>query len=78
MTIAALHRVLAEIDIQGGPAAARADRLRIPEPVSPAAEARAWAAATGIDCPAAGPVPHRVLEAWRTAHVPAPHPRRTR
>ncbi|MGA4896716.1 hypothetical protein ACPCAJ_01955 [Streptomyces griseoincarnatus] len=63
MTIAALHRVLAEIDTQGGPPAARAGRLRIPEPASPAAEVRAWAAATGIDCPPAGPVPHRVLEA---------------
>ncbi|MDT6983712.1 hypothetical protein ACFSUJ_12060 [Streptomyces lusitanus] len=67
MTIAALRQVLAEIDAQGGPRAARADRLHIPEPVSPAAAARAWAAANGIECPPAGPVPHRVLKAWRTA-----------
>ncbi len=68
MTIAALRQVLAEIDTQGGPSAARAGHLRIPEPVSPAAEVRAWAAATGIDCPPAGPIPHRVLKAWHAAH----------
>ncbi|MGC4918678.1 hypothetical protein [Streptomyces albogriseolus] len=77
MTIAALRRVLAEIDTQGGPSAARAGRLRIPEPIGPAARARAWAAATGIDCPPAGPVPHRVLKAWHAAYRPAPHPRRS-
>ncbi|MBU5946764.1 Lsr2 family protein [Streptomyces sp. PAM3C] len=80
MTIAALHQVLDEIDSQGGPAAARAGRLDIPtpKPVTPAAEVRAWAAASGIDCPPAGPVPHRVLKAWHAAHRPAPHTRRAR
>jgi hypothetical protein len=33
----------------------------------PAAEVRAWAEATGHECPAVGRVPKRVVDAWRTA-----------
>ena len=67
MTVAALRRLLAEIDTQGGPAAARDNRLELPEPVSEAAAVRAWAAANGVACPATGVLPHRVLAAWQAA-----------
>ncbi|MCX3059586.1 WhiB family transcriptional regulator [Streptomyces beihaiensis] len=33
----------------------------------PAAEVRAWAAATGYDCPPVGRVPKKIVDAWRTA-----------
>ncbi|MFJ1650059.1 histone-like nucleoid-structuring protein Lsr2 [Streptomyces sp. NPDC088337] len=33
----------------------------------PAAEVRAWAAKNGVDCPAVGRVPKRVVDAWRQA-----------
>ncbi|MFE9906444.1 Lsr2 family DNA-binding protein [Streptomyces achromogenes] len=31
-------------------------------------EVRAWATATGVDCPRVGQIPKRVLDAWRAAH----------
>ncbi|CAL9662358.1 hypothetical protein SUDANB178_07028 [Streptomyces sp. enrichment culture] len=37
----------------------------------PAAEVRAWAAATGVDCPAVGRVPKAVVDAWRAAQSQA-------
>ena len=67
MTVAALQRLLAEIDTQGGPDAARADRLSLPVPVTENAVVREWAAAQGIDCPRTGTPPRRVLAAWQAA-----------
>ncbi|MCZ0207932.1 Lsr2 family protein [Streptomyces sp. UMAF16] len=34
----------------------------------PVSEVRAWAAATGVDCPPRGRIPKAVVEAWRAAH----------
>lgn len=70
MTVAALRQLLAEVDTQGGPAAARADRLHLDEPVKDAAAVRAWARQAGIDCPTFGRIPYRVLDAWHTATHP--------
>lgn len=67
MTITALRRLLAEIELQGGPAAARTDRLVLPGQATEAATIRAWAAARGIDCPRTGTLPRRVVAAWQTA-----------
>lgn len=67
MTVAALRQLLAEIDLQGGPAAARAGRLELPEPVTEPAAVRAWAAEHGVDCPRVGTPPRRVYEAWQAA-----------
>ena len=65
MTVAALRELLAEIDLQGGPAAARTDRLVLPGQATEAAVIRAWAAARGIDCPRTGTLPGRVIKAWQ-------------
>ncbi len=67
--MAALLRLLAEIDAQGGPDAARGNRLDLPEPVSEAAAVRAWAAEHGVACPSTGVLPHRVLAAWQAAQA---------
>lgn len=65
MTVAALRELLAEIDAQGGAAAARAGRLDLPDPVLESRIIRAWAVANGIDCPPGGSLPHRVVAAWQ-------------
>lgn len=65
MTVTALRRLLAEIDRQGGSAAARGDRLVLPGLATEAAAIRAWAAARGLDCPRTGSLPRRVVEAWQ-------------
>ena len=67
MTVAALRELLTEIDTQGGPHAAREDRLHLPQPVSESMTIRVWAAAHGIDCPRTGSLPRRVVEAWQAA-----------
>lgn len=74
MTIAALRRLLAEVDAQGGPAAARADRLALPQPISEATRARAWAAARGLACPPTGPLPWHIRRAWHAAGHPPLQP----
>ena len=65
MTVAALRELLAEIDLQGGPQAARAGRLDLPALTNESRIIRAWAAANGIDCPPGGSLPHRVVAAWQ-------------
>lgn len=65
MTVTALRRLLTEIDTQGGPDAARADRLVLPGLTTEAAAIRVWAAARGVDCPRTGTLPGRVIKAWQ-------------
>lgn len=72
MTVAALRRLLDEIDAQGGPEAARADRLNLPEHTSENAAIRDWAAANGLGCPRTGTPPRRVLAAWQAATTTDP------
>ena len=67
MTVAALRELLAEIDAQGGAAAARAGRLDLPALTNESRIIRAWAVANGIDCPPGGSLPHRVVAAWQAA-----------
>ncbi|MFF9582464.1 histone-like nucleoid-structuring protein Lsr2 [Streptomyces achromogenes] len=58
---------LAEIRARKGelePAKPKKTRRPVDYPV---AEVRAWAAATGVDCPPRGRVPKAVVEAWRAA-----------
>ncbi|MBL3669090.1 Lsr2 family protein [Streptomyces sp. M2CJ-2] len=70
MTVAALHRLLDEIDTQGGPEAARQWALSLPDPTPESAAVRAWAQQAGLDCPSYGPIPGRVMTAWRNAITP--------
>lgn len=74
MTIAALHRLLDEIDTQGGPDAAREWRLELPEPEPPTglsfSAIRAWARQAGIPCQPQGRPPQAVVDAWRAATTP--------
>ena len=71
MTVAALRRLLTEIDTQGGPEAARHNRLDLPEPARPTgisfSAVRAWARQNGIPCPQQGRPPGALVDAWRTA-----------
>lgn len=71
MTVAALRRLLADIDRQGGPDAAREDRLKLPEPERPTGisftAVRAWARQHGIPCQPQGRPPQTAIDAWRAA-----------
>lgn len=70
MTITALRRLLAEIDDQGGPAAARDNRLQIDEPERSISftAVRAWARQHNIPCQAQGRPPQAAIDAWHAAH----------
>lgn len=76
MTVAALRRLLAEIDTQGGPEAARHNRLDLPEPARPTgisfSAVRAWARQNSIPCPEQGRPPGAVVAAWKTSTTPTP------
>ena len=76
MTVAALRWLLAEIDTQGGPEAARQNRLDLPEPARPTgisfSAVRAWARQNGIPCPKQGRPPGAVVAAWKTSTTPTP------
>ncbi|MCM8550041.1 hypothetical protein [Streptomyces sp. STCH 565 A] len=59
MTIAALRRLVDAIDQETAAPPA-------PPPYH-APTVRAWAAQTGVDCPALGPIPRLVAAAWHAA-----------
>ena len=69
MTVAALRQLLAEIDTQGGPDAARDNRLALPPPERSISftAVRAWARQTGIPSPPPARPP-------RKPHPAPPHP----
>lgn len=68
MTITALHRLLDEIDAQGGPAAARTNQLQM-DAATRSSRIRAWARQAGVGCPTAGRIPARVVAAWQAAQT---------
>ncbi len=70
MTITALRQLLADIDRQGGPDAARADRLRLPPPARAISftAVRTWARQHGHPCQPHGRPPQAAINAWRAAH----------
>lgn len=77
MTVAALRALLADIDREGGPDAARANRLQIDEPERSISftAVRAWARQHGIPCQAQGRPPQAAIDAWHAANsTPAAHP----
>lgn len=66
---------LAEVDARAAQLRARQAELQ-PPPTKhrgrvdyPAAEVRAWARQTGLDCPATGRVPTAIVQAWRDRDV---------
>ena len=69
MTITALRALLADIDDQGGPDAARDNRLTLPrlERSISFTAVRAWARQHGIPCQAQGRPPQAAIDAWRAA-----------
>ena len=70
MTITALRALLADIDDQGGPDAARDNRLTLPPPARAISftAVRAWARQHGIPCQPHGRPPQAAITAWRAAH----------
>ena len=77
MTITALRRLLADIDDQGGPDAARDNRLTLPPPARSISftAVRAWARQNGVPCQPQGRPPQAAIDAWRAANsTPAAHP----
>ncbi len=78
MTVAALRRLLADIDTQGGPDAAREWRLDLPPPEPSTGisftAVRAWARANGVPCQPQGRPPQAAIDAWRagTRHLTRP------
>lgn len=70
MTITALRRLLADIDDQGGPDAARDNRLTLPAPERSISftAVRAWARQHGIPCQPQGRPPQTAIDAWHAAH----------
>ena len=71
MTITALRRLLADIDDQGGPDAARDNRLQIDEPERSISftAVRTWARQHGIPCQPQGRPPQTAIDAWRAANT---------
>lgn len=70
MTVAALRALLADIDREGGPDAARANRLQIDEPERSISftAVRAWARANGVACQPQGRPPQAAIDAWHAAN----------
>ena len=70
MTITALRALLADIDRQGGPDAARAGRLTLPPPARSISftAVRTWARQNGVACQPHGRPPQAAIDAWRAAH----------
>lgn len=65
-----MGQILADIDHQGGPDAAREDQLKLPEPERSISftAVRAHVQQHGIPCPPRGHPPKAAIDAWHTAN----------